>query len=245
MRWKTICFDLDNTLFSHEDAFEKSICFCFKSILAKKKIDKDIEIKQLFTVFKKYSDVFWSDYENGVLSPLQYRRNRFLETAAQFQLPFNFQDADEFHEHYYDIVDNFSEPFPKLDDLMKTIVGAGVKVGIITNGTTDTQYSKIKKLNLDKWISNDSIFVSEELKVSKPDRKIFDLAKEKLHSEGSYLYVGDSWEHDVVGSIEAEWDSIFLNSRNESATTAHEPFAICNSLEDVANVIFKENRLRG
>lgn len=242
MRWTTICFDLDNTLYSHEKAFEKAILFCFESILKAKKLLGEADTKQLFTVFKKNCDLYWNDYENGVLTPTEYRRKRFLETTQLFQLPFDAEDADEFHKTYYNVIDVFSEPFPKLHLMMNTLVEAQVKIGIITNGAIDTQYNKIKELNLYEWIPNDAIFISEQLKIAKPNRKIFDIAKQKLDSSGQYLFVGDSWEHDVVGAIEAGWDSIFLNTREEKKKTAHRPFEICTSLEGVAEVIFRENK---
>lgn len=243
MRWNTICFDLDNTLYSHEQAFEKAICFCFESILKAKNILGVVDTKQLFTVFKKNCDLYWNDYESGALSPIEYRRKRFLETTQLFQLPFKVDDADKFHRTYYNVIDVFSEPFPILNSMMNALVEAEVKIGIITNGGTDTQYNKIKELNLYEWIPNDAIFISGQLKIAKPNRQIFDIAKQKLGSDGSYLFVGDSWEHDVVGAMDAGWDSIFLNTRMEKMKTTHTPFEVCDTLEEVAEVIFRENKL--
>lgn len=243
MRWTTICFDLDNTLYSHEQAFEKAISFCFESILKRKNLIGIVNTKQLFTVFKKNCDLYWDDYESGILSSIEYRRKRFLETTQLFQLPFNVEEADEFDKTYYNVIDVFSEPFPKLHLIMNTLVEAHIKIGIITNGGADTQYKKIKELNLYEWIPNDAIFISGQLKIAKPNREIFDIAKQKLNSNGQYLFVGDSWEHDIVGAIEAGWDAIFLNTREEKKKTEHRPFEICTSLEDVAEVIFRENKL--
>lgn len=245
MRWTTICFDLDNTLFSHEEAFEKAINYCLRSTIGKKAIDKYIDYSQMFLTFKKYSDQFWADYEHSIITPREYRRKRFLETMKEYGLLFSEKDADEFHELYYNIVDDFSEPFPFLHELMKKITCSGVKIGIITNGTVDTQYNKIEKLELMQWLGNECIFISEELKIWKPDPTIFHTAKARLHSDGGFLFVGDSWNHDVVGAIEAGWDSIFLNTRNEEPQTAHKPFAICFSLEEVAEIIFRENQMEG
>ncbi len=245
MRWGTICFDLDNTLFSHEEAFEKAIFFCFDSILKENKLTNNIKLNELFTAFKKYSDLYWDDYEKGVITPKEYRRRRFLTTTQQFQLPFNQNDADHFHEHYYSVVDDFSVPYPHLYSLISKLVETSIKIGIITNGNVDTQYNKIKKLGLNNWISDDYLFISGELGVAKPNREIFDMAKEKLQSNGDYLFIGDSWEHDVVGSMNAGWDSIFLNTRNEDPSSSHQPIEICSTLQDVANIIYKENNLRG
>ncbi|RXI99454.1 HAD family hydrolase [Anaerobacillus alkaliphilus] len=245
MRWKTICFDLDNTLFSHEKAFEDAICFCFNSIIRNKNLTDKVSTKEWFPVFKKYSDLFWSDYEAGVITAKEYRRKRFLQSALHFQLPFTTSEADEFHNHYFFIVDDFSEPYPSLHTMMQTLVTANVKVGIITNGTADTQSNKINKLNLTQWLSNDCIFISEELKVFKPKREIFDLAKSRLQSDGGYLFVGDSWEHDVVGAINAGWDAIFLNTRSETPKSNHKPVYTSGTLAEVASFIYQENNLKG
>jgi 5'-nucleotidase len=245
MRWQTICFDLDNTLFSHEEAFEKAIYFCFETLFKKYNYENKINLDDMFKVFKKNCDLYWDEYERGIITPKEYRRRRFLSTVSHYQMPFNYNDADEFHEHYYSIVDDFSEPYPKLYSLITTLVEASIKIGIITNGTVDTQYNKIKKLQLNNWIREDCIFISEEVNVAKPNREIFDLAKQKLHSKSDYLFIGDSWEHDVVGSIEAGWDSIFLNTRNEERKTSHKPIEICSTLEEVAEIIYRENNLKG
>lgn len=246
MRWGTICFDLDNTLFSHEVAFEKSICFCFQSLLKEKKLFNEINLANWFSTFKHYSDLYWSDYETGVLSPKEYRRKRFLHSVYDFQLPFTNQEADDFHEHYYCVVDDFSEPFPYLYEMMEKLVTSNVKVGIITNGMVDTQYNKITKLKLNEWLSEDSIFISEQLQLWKPDRKIFDYAKEKLKSKGNCLFVGDSWDHDVVGAIGAGWDAIYLNTRDENPkTTSYQPILTCYSLKEVATFIDQQNKLEG
>ncbi|OIJ16091.1 hypothetical protein BKP35_03675 [Anaerobacillus arseniciselenatis] len=245
MRWETICFDLDNTLFSHEDAFEKAIRFCFDCILKEKNLIEKINSTDLFSIFKKNCDLYWDDYEKGDITPKEYRRKRFLMTAEQFDLPFNAHDADKFHDQYYNVVDDFSEPYPYLYSLMSTLAEASVKMGIITNGTVDTQYNKIKKLSLNDWISDDFVFISEEVNVAKPNRAIFDLAKSKLGSKEKCLFIGDSWEHDVVGSIEAGWDSIFLNTRKEEPSSKHQPIEICSTLQEVAEIIYKENNLKG
>ncbi|OIJ22185.1 hypothetical protein BKP45_05810 [Anaerobacillus alkalidiazotrophicus] len=245
MRWNTICFDLDNTLYSHEDAFKRAISFCFHSIFEERNINYSNSINEIFTTFKENCDKYWNDYENGTLTPKEYRRKRFLQTIDQFNLSLNESDADKFHEHYEQVVDDFSEPYPFLYQLMEVLKGAGIKIGIITNGKFDTQYSKINKLNLGQWIPDDCIFISAEVKLSKPDPKIFNLAKVNLKSKAGCLFIGDSWDHDVVGALEAGWDAIFLNTRNETPTSSHIPFATVKCLKNVLEIIVTENRLKG
>ena len=81
-----------------------------------------------------------------------------------------------------------------------------IKIFLLTNGPGDNQRKKIKNLKLDKFFNDDEIFISGDLSVSKPDRKIFDYVSEKLNLDpSSIVYIGDNLENDVIGAIEAGW----------------------------------------
>ena len=252
MRWKTICFDLDNTLFSHEVAFEKAIRYCYqkqlehwqKSGLAVKQVDED----EWFDSFKHYSDLYWDQFEHQIIDALTYRRMRYHDTMIAFGLPYRDHEADAFHELYYQIVYQFSEPFEGLEPLFKKLKTEGIHIGIITNGTIDTQYQKVTELGLDKYLQKKQIFVSEQLGIAKPDKRIFTYALQRLGvgSAQQTLFIGDSWEHDIVGAILAGWDAIYLNSRREKPSDQSvKPVAICRTLLEVSEVIFQANGWEG
>ncbi|WP_209125374.1 HAD family hydrolase [Alkalihalobacillus sp. BA299] len=249
MQWKTICFDLDNTLFSHEEAFEKAICYCFEQLqqkwLEKNVIENQLDLSTWFNSFKRYSDIYWKKFETKKVDAKTYRRLRYHDTMKEFALPYTDEEADAFHAHYYDIVDTFSEPYEGLFELMSVLQQSGIIVGIITNGTADTQYRKVEKIGLASFISNDQIFISEELGVAKPSRKIFDIALQKLGETKEKLFIGDSWEHDICGAIDAGWDAIYLNTRDKPSATNHQPLATCQKLTEVLNVLRDDQSMKG
>lgn len=224
--WKAIMFDLDNTLFSHESAFRKAISKCFRTYQQMYvPIEQQVNFKQFFPIFKYYSDFFWGKYESGELSGDEYRRQRFNETMIKIQLPSSNEIADDFHRNYYQIVDEYSVPFDGVHEFMETLRDLRLKTAIITNGTADTQYKKINKIGVNKWIQPSQIYVSEEVGCSKPQSSIFRMVeKEQGLSSQEILFVGDSWKHDVVGAIDAGWQAVFLNTRNEEKTSRHQPF---------------------
>lgn len=251
MRWKTICFDLDNTLFSHEQAFEKAIRHCYKRQL-EHWLEKGLEIKAVnedvwFDVFKQNSDRYWDQFEHQIVDALTYRRLRYYDTMTAFKLPYSDEEADQFHAFYYDIVYQFSKPFAGLESLFKRLISEDIQVGIITNGTVDTQYKKVRELGLDHYIQKEFIFISEQLGIAKPDKRIFSHALQVLGADKAKpLFVGDSWEHDVAGAIESGWDAIYLNSRSKPPTTdSVKPMAICRTLLEVRNIIFRANNWEG
>lgn len=249
VRWDTVCFDLDNTLYSHEKAFEQAIQFCYKQLLHKwekeGKAVPYVEPPLWFSVFKQNCDKFWNAYEEKKLNAKAYRRLRYRETMLTFQLPYKDTEADEFHQQYYNIVDEFSEPFAGLYTLLSMLNKQNVKSGIITNGSLETQYKKMKKLKLHFYIPKQHIFISEEVGFAKPDVRLFQYAERKMNSIDRPLYVGDTWEHDVIGAINAGWDVVYLNTRNEVCTSNHRPVQVCTSLHTLKEFICIENGWKG
>ena len=70
-----------------------------------------------------------------------------------------------------------------------------VKLGIITNGPSEHQWSKVKALGVERWIDKENIIVSGDYSINKPDVRIFEIMQEKLQLPiDSLYYIGDSLE---------------------------------------------------
>ncbi|UCZ54554.1 HAD family hydrolase [Bacillus shivajii] len=243
LKWEGICFDLDNTLFSHEEAFQYAIKACYEKYLSEINVPNcDITFGHFFSEFKANSDRYWGSFENKQLTGKEYRRIRFNKTMESLQLPFSNEHADAFHAHYYQIVDEYSVPYPGMKELLSTLSKREVKLGIITNGMADTQLKKIKKLGVDQWIHNEHIIISEEVEFVKPSREIFRIAEKRLQIHAEQLvFIGDSWKHDVEGALNSGWDAIFLNSRNEVKRNVRAKLtAEFKTLEEVKRFILEE-----
>ena len=81
-------------------------------------------------------------------------------------------------------------------------------MGIVTNGDSLLQQTKIDKLNLRKYM--EAIIISEELKMRKPDSEIFLLALSKIQSRSeTTLFVGDNPSIDIKGAINAGLVSVW------------------------------------
>ena len=95
------------------------------------------------------------------------------------------------------------------------------KIGIITNGESTHQRKKIASLGMSKWMPEEAIIVSGDLKFRKPDQRIFQLMEERLELNGAQLlYVGDSFDLDVAGSTEAGWSAVWFNRRKRSVPSS-------------------------
>jgi len=233
MNWDSICFDLDNTLFDYEQTFQLTMEYCFQHISTR--YGYAIPTKTWFASFKRYCDYYWPDYASGKLTTQQYKRNRYISSMADFQIQVTSDESDLLQKKFNESVAHFVRPFPGIKTLLMTLRDEHIKLGIITNGNLSIQMKKIAGLGLSPFFPHQTIFVSEEYQIAKPNPTIFQIAQHTLQAD-SCLYIGDSLEHDVVGAKKAGWDVVYFNTRrkpmeNENATK------ICYNIDELSSFL--------
>ena len=82
---------------------------------------------------------------------------------------------------------------------------------IVTNGITRIQKGRMHRSELKPFIKE--LFISEEMGVSKPDVRYFDLVKEKLNPDPDDLLIviGDSLSSDMKGAVDSGLKAIWYN----------------------------------
>jgi putative hydrolase of the HAD superfamily len=83
------------------------------------------------------------------------------------------------------------------------------KIGLITNGKIIIQYGKLDKLNLREYF--DTIVVSEEAGIKKPNKDIFEIASKNLNLRSEdCIYIGDHPVNDIDGADKAGMKTIWI-----------------------------------
>jgi 5'-nucleotidase len=242
MKWEIICFDLDDTLVDYEQTFKRAVRHCFSRFV--KKSGYNISFEVWFAAFKKFCDLYWRDYQQRNLTRSEYRRRRFLDTMRTFNLKANEDLADMFHHYFDDVVSQFVVPMKGIEPLLNRLYHQSIKMGIITNGAGKIQRNKIRHLGFMRFFSDEFVIVSEEVGVEKPNPAIFHYTLNKIAPNSKYkLYVGDSWELDVLGALEAGWQAIYFNTRKQLPATVHQPLAICYDVSELASSLSCSRRL--
>ncbi|SDH49534.1 putative hydrolase of the HAD superfamily [Alteribacillus persepolensis] len=250
MRWNTICFDLDNTLFDHEKAFEHAIMHTFKATLHTLQETythlPHVDINEWFQTFKHYSDFYWNDYEDKRLTREEYREKRFNKTMEYYQLPCEENAAKTFHNQYENVVARYSTPFEGVHALLLWLKKQKVSIGVITNGKRRIQSEKMQQLGITQYIPIQHLIVSNEIGVKKPEKSIFDIALETINGDREHaLFIGDSWEQDVQGAIAAGWDAVFLDTRKEHKTDGYPPVAHHYYFTETARFLYGSLDVKG
>ncbi|WP_412028859.1 HAD family hydrolase [Deinococcus yunweiensis] len=126
----------------------------------------------------------------------------------------------------------FSAPvaMPHTHHVLMALRGAGVLVGLVTNGWSEKQRQTIAGLEMADLI--DDIVISREVGLSKPDPRIYTLALERLGvAVADTWFVGDSPRNDVWGPQQVGLRAAYLPTGH---ALAHEvPDATLRDLRDV------------
>lgn len=104
---------------------------------------------------------------------------------------------------------HFAVPYEFTKPMLQELKDKELKLGIITNGKSETQRSKIKLLGFEEIF--DEIIVSEEVGSEKPDTKPFEIMSERLGiAPENLIYVGDFPVNDIEASRKAGYTPVWV-----------------------------------
>ena len=112
---------------------------------------------------------------------------------------------------------------------------------VVTNGFVEVQYEKFDKSGLRDCFAH--IVLSEEVGCQKPNPRIFEeaLRMNGLQAE-DVVMIGDSWNSDIQGAINAGIDQIWIKKNKEPGAENQDTIVqtatyIVKSLSDVMNIL--------
>ncbi|WP_121664986.1 HAD family hydrolase [Metabacillus litoralis] len=215
-------FDLDDTLLNRDKAVDN----LFFIIL--EKCYENVKPSVKYEMLQKFKEDDRKSYGNNnkikVLEPF------FDEYPPQYRLPRN--SIQDFWNHHFPYCFSTDQNTINIVNNIKK----HVKVAIITNGSTQRQKDKITNTNLISCF--DTIIISEEVGYSKPDKRIFDLALNKLNvNPEAALFIGDDIEKDISGCQNANIKGIWYNPHRIKNDTEIKPYAEINSFDKLLNYV--------
>ncbi|MDY9923302.1 TIGR02253 family HAD-type hydrolase [Methanobacterium sp.] len=100
-------------------------------------------------------------------------------------------------------------------DTMSTLIylkKSNYQMGVISNGLTIKQWEKLIRLGLYHFFED--VVTSQEAGSEKPDRKIFQLALERMGCQAEEsVMVGNKFSEDILGATKAGMSAILVNSQ--------------------------------
>ena len=192
---KAIVFDAYGTLFDVNSAAEKS-----KDKIGNKWENfanfwrtTQLEYTWLRSLMKKHKN-FWQITEDSL--------DKSMET---FQIDKSLRN---------DLLSLYKElsPYPEVKNVLENLKKKSFKLAILSNGTLELLNHLVKSSDLENLF--DDIFSVEEVKIYKPDPKVYDIPVNKYKvSKGEITFLSaNTW--DVSGAGNYGYNSIWVNRNN-------------------------------
>ncbi|GGM27742.1 hydrolase [Paraliobacillus quinghaiensis] len=227
---QTVIFDVDDTLYDQTSPFKKAVQEQFTQSFTEK------ELTDLYIASRKH-DLLFQKNCTGELSIVELQTYRITEACREFGITLSYQEAINFQDAYLAEQQKITL-YEEVEELLNILYQQNIQLAVLTNGEKDHQSMKIKQLDLVRWIPEEHFFISGALGHAKPAQEVFTIIENKLQIDRTNtIYIGDFFEHDVVGAKQAGWQSIWMNHRHRQVpTTSVKPDKVVYSAKELLEI---------
>lgn len=224
--YQHLFFDLDHTLWD----FEGNAHECLIEIYDHFNL-KNLGLDDFTVFFQKFSEVnhqYWALLEKREINVDFIRRKRFKTTLSKLGIEIEESFSLEMTEvfmHTLPLKKRLIEGTIEILDYLKP----NYQLHILSNGFEEMQMQKMRSGGIEHYF--EEVITNEKANARKPEKAIFDYALNRTNASlSNSLMIGDNYEADIKGAINAQFDTVFYNP--ERRETVEKPtFEICQLTE--------------
>lgn len=228
---KAVFFDLDDTLFNQTHSSMEALRIIRNTYDELQVVSLD----ELWKIHNELLNVIHKEYVlTGRMTINEARRFRFKELFNKLNIRMIYDERIPVYDLYRDIYLQERVLVSGAVELLNEL-SCKYKLVIISNNEHQEQINKLSHLGIIDYFED--VITSEKAGYSKPDKRIFDFALEKLNLHNSEaVLIGDSWETDIIGALNAGIKSIWFNRHGNIKPDGYDIPEI-NSLVPAENII--------
>ncbi len=196
-------FDADNTLLDFSGASKLSLWQTFEDY-------GHACTPEIYSYYKTVNGRVWTDFEEGRITAKVLRPKRFEDLFEV--IGFAPTTPENFSKRYLENLIVKSEMYADVPELLAKIK-PDYHLSIITNGLKEVQRARLSKLNIDQYF--DSIIVSDEIGVAKPNPQYFEVAYQSIPQpppKEQVLVIGDNIKSDILGGQQYGFHTCWVNA---------------------------------
>ena len=200
-KYQSVFFDADDTLYDYPQAERAALAASLDEL----HIAAD---RLLFSAaYRRHNLDVWKEFERGETSQAALRVERFRRVFAELAIP--DPPLERFSSVYLLALANQSQLLPGALELVRRLAER-YPLALITNGIAAVQNRRFAASPITAYFQ--SIVISEEVGIAKPDPRIFAPALEQIGvAAADVLYVGDSVSSDMAAARNAGMDFCWVN----------------------------------
>mgnify|MGYP000704012210 CR=1 FL=1 len=229
--YKYVFLDLDDTIWD----FHANARLSLQDMFEDRKLYKYFsDFNEFFNIYTKKNIELWEAYGKGEITKEFLMAERFRYPLAKMGVD-DLGLAEAIGIQYLDILPTKTALMPYAKELLDYL-HSKYPLTIISNGFVEVQYKKLKSTNIEHYFSH--IVLSESAKALKPDKKIFEYALKLNNAKASEtIMLGDSYEADIKGAINADIDQIYFPLDPIIDENRPKCTYIINSLKEVTSIL--------
>jgi len=212
-----LLFDLDNTLLDFSKASRNS----FWKTMADHGFECDEEV---YKIYKKVNDKVWTLLEEKKITALELRSKRFLDFFQEMNI--SGPDPSDFNAAYLTNLVEVSEMYEGVLEMLIELK-TRYRMSIVTNGLSEVQEPRMSRLNLMPLF--DSIIVSDDIGVAKPDPGFFEYTFQTIENappKETVMIIGDNLNSDILGGLQFGIQTCWLHHGRPNDTGIEPHFQI-------------------
>ena len=224
----TISFDVDGTLWDFERFTRQALQDVLNELA---QIDPqaahNLTVDRMVTIRDRVHQQMW-----GGGTDLDAIREKSMQQALREVGRPNDSLGSYLTTIYFQRRDEARTLFPDARPALE-LLARHFKLGLLSNGN-----SRAKTLGIEDLVSFE-VFSQDHDAIDKPDPRIFEIAMQEARCQPhELLHVGDSWENDVLGALNAGATPVFFN-RNP---TGQEPQSVIEigSLAELSSLLLAQ-----
>jgi putative hydrolase of the HAD superfamily len=197
-----VLLDLDGVLMDHRTAMRAGVHAWLG----------DRATPEVLAAWSQATEVHLAAWRAGEVSWAEQRRNRLRDVLPLLGEPVGTAEELDavFAAGYLAAYERAWRGYDDVVPALAALRAAGVRLGVLTNGSERQQRAKLRALDLTDLVG--PVFTAEGVGAPKPDPRAFLAACAGLGVlPGEVLYVGDEHETDVVGARGAGLSAVLLD----------------------------------
>lgn len=240
-QYKAILIDWDDTIGDFVGAANTALHEMFEKYRLSKYFDS---YEEFDTLYHEHNLELWKLYGEDKVTKAFLRVDRFLypllHGSKSFPSGENLEEAlsslaEKMSEDFLHLTTKYFSLLPGAEELVRYLAKK-YPLTVVTNGFIEVQYEKFDKSGLRDCFSH--IVLSEEVGCQKPNPRIYE---EALRMNGvvaeEAIMIGDSWNSDIQGAINAGIDQIWIRKTDASLPEGQSATYFVKTLSEIMDIL--------